>query len=133
MTEFVREDVKVSILGKDYAVRELSLAEKNKLFRSIGGLIRSIAGSAFFRKKDGGGIAFDWVDEVSLAELNFDKIILESVDALPELLRMAVPDFNDWDNIPESVSRQAVLKAVELQDFKGYVANFFSLAASLIR
>ena len=46
---------------------------------------------------------------------------------------MAVPDFNDWDNLPESVSRQAVLKAVELQDFKGYVANFFSLAASLIR
>ena len=132
MKDLTRDDVSVSINGKDYSVRELSLAEKNKLFRSIGGFIRSIAANAFFKKKDG-GIAFDWIDEVSLADLNIDKIILESVDALPELLRLAIPDFNDWNNLPESASREAVAKAVEVQDFKGYIANFFSLGASLFR
>ena len=106
--------------------------QKNKLLHSIGDLIKSIMGNVFFKKKDS-GIAFDGNDEVSLAELNIDKIIMESVDALPELLCMAVPDFKDWDSLPESASREAIIKAVEVQDFKGYIANFFSLGAGLIR
>ena len=133
MDEFIQDRITVNIQGKEYSVKELTLSQKNKLLHSVGGLISRIAGNAFFRKNDSGGIAFDWADEVSLAELNIDKIILESVDALPELLRLAIPDFKDWDNLPESASREAVLKAVERQDFKGYIANFFSLGTSLIR
>lgn len=123
----------VNIQGKQYNVRELSLVQKNKLLGTVSGVIRSIANNAFFKKSDDGGIAFSFIDEVSLAELDFDKIILSSIDATPELLRMAIPDFSDWDNLPESESREALIKAVEVQDFKGYIANFFSLGKTLIR
>ena len=133
MKNFVREYNTVNIEGKDYSLRELSLAEKNKLVGGIGESLRKIANNAFFRKKESGGLSFDWVDEVSLAEINIDKIILSAIDILPELLRLSVPDFNDWDNLPESEARAVLLKAVEAQDFKGYVANFFSLVTAIIR
>jgi hypothetical protein len=125
------KDVTVSIQGKEYKVKELSLAQKNRLLGSAGEVLRSIANNAFFRKNEAGGLSFSFIDEVSLAELNFDKIILTSIEATSELLRMAIPDFKDWDNLPESASREALRKAVEVQDFKGYIANFFSLAKAL--
>ena len=133
MNDFVRETVKVSILGKEYVVKELSLAQKNKLLGVVGEFIRDIAGNAFFKKDDTGGLHFNFADEVSLAELNIDRIILSSIDATPELLRLSIPDFKDWDNLPESASREALLKAVEVQDFKGYITNFISAATNLIR
>ncbi len=133
MKEFVQNNVTVSILGKDYAVKELTLAQKNKLLAVVGEFIRDIAANAFFKKDDTGGLHFNFADEVSLAELNIDRIILSSIDATPELLRLAIPDFKDWDNLPESASREALRKAIEVQDFKGYIANFFSAATNLIR
>ena len=123
----------VSILGNEYKVRELSLAEKNKLLGTAGELIHKLANNAFFKKTEAGGRDFSFIDEVTLADLNFDKIILSSIEATPELLRLAIPDFSDWDNLPESASREALLKAVEVQDFMGYISNFFLLGANLIR
>ena len=133
MENFVQENATVQILGKDYAVKELTLAQKNKLLMHVGELIRSLAGHAFFKKKDSGGISLNFDDEVSFAELNVDKIFLSSVDATPEILKLSIPDFNDWDNLPESASRQALVKAVEVQDFKGYLTNFFSVGNAIIR
>ena len=123
----------VTILGKDYPVRELSLAQKNKLLGSIGELIQSIAKHAFFKKDGNGGFSFSFDDEVGLDELNIDSLILSSINALPELLALAVPDFNDWDNLPESESREALKIAIDVQDLKGYFANFFSLFMNLFR
>ena len=123
----------VSILGNEYKVRELSLAQKNKLLGTADELIHKLAENAFFKKNEVGDIAFSLIDEVSLADLNFDKIILSSIEATPELLRLAIPDFSDWDNLPESASREALLKAIEVQDFMGYISNFFSLGANLFR
>lgn len=133
MKDFVREYEKVNIEGKDYNIRELSLAQKNKILGNIGELIRNIAQNAFFKKSDDGTISFNFVDEISLAELNIDKIILSAIDILPELLKLSIPDFTDWDNLPESESRSLVRKVLEINDFKGYIANFFSLAIALIR
>ena len=126
-------NVTVSIRGNEYTVRELSLAQKNKLLGMTGELIHKLANNAFFKKNEAGGRDFSFIDEISLAELNFDKIILNSIDATPELLRLAIPDFSDWDNLPESETREALLKAVEVQDFWGYISNFFSVGANLIR
>ena len=126
-------DTSVLIRGNEYKVHELSLAQKNKLLGSVGGFVRKIFNNAFFRKNEEGGISFNFIDEVSLADLDFDKIILSSIDATTELLRLAIPDFNDWDNLPESASREALIKAAEIQDFKGYISNFFSLGNALIR
>ena len=123
----------VTILGKDYPVRELSLAQKNKLLGGIGNIIQSIAKHAFFKKNNDGGISFSFDDEVALDTLNIDSLIISSVNALPDLLALAVPDFNDWDNLPESESREALKVALDVQDLKGYFANFFSLFNSLFR
>lgn len=133
MEGIIKERVTVKILGEDYEVKELTLAQKNKLLVHAGDMIRSLAGHAFFRKNDSGGISFSFIDEVSFADLNIDKIFLSSVEAMPELLRLAIPDFKDWENLPESSSRQALLKAVEVQDLKGYLTNFFSLGTAVIR
>lgn len=133
MKEFVHEDVFVDIRGKQYGVRELSLSQKIRLLSDVGEFVRDILNHAFFRKNESGGISFAFDDEISLADLNFDKIILGSIQAVPELLRLAVPDFKDWDNLPESESREALLKVIEVQDFKGFVANFFSAGKNLFR
>ena len=124
----------VTILGKEYPVRELSLAQKNKLLGGIGEIIRSISKHAFFKKDGiGEGNFFSFDDEVGLDELNIDSIILSSINALPELLALAIPDFTDWDNLPESESREALKAAVQVQDLKGYFANFFSLFMNITR
>lgn len=133
MKEFVREYPTVNIEGKDYNLRELSLSEKNKLIGGLGDFIKDLAKNAFFKKTDDSGISFNFIDEISLAELNIDKIILGAIDILPELLKLAVPDFKDWDNLPESESRAVLIKAIEVQDFKGFIANFFSLGTAIIR
>lgn len=133
MKEFVREYPTVNIEGKDYNLRELSLSEKINLIGGLGDFIKNFAKNAFFKKSDDGGISFNFIDEISLAELDIDKIILGAVNILPELLKLAVPDFTDWDNLPESESRAVLLKAVEIQDFKGFVFNFFSVGTAIIR
>ena len=133
MKEFAREDISVDIRGKQYGVRELSLSQKIRLLSDVGEFIRDILNHVFLRKNESGGISFAFDDEISLADLNFDKIILGSIQTVPELLRLAVPDFKDWDNLPESESREVLLKVIEVQDFKGFVANFFSAGKSLFR
>ena len=123
----------MSIQGKEYTLRELSLSEKISIIGGLGDFIKDLAKNAFFKKSDDGGITFNFIDEISLAELNIDKIILGAVNILPELLKFSVPDFNDWENLPESESRAVLLKAIELQDFKGFIVNFFSLGTAIIR
>lgn len=133
MKNLTREKICVSIQGKEYTLRELSLAEKNNLIGGLGDFIQKIAKNAFFQKSDNGEFSLNFIDEISLADLDIDKIILSTINILPELLRLAVPDFNDWDNLPESESREVLLKAVEVQDFKGYITNFFLLGTAIIR
>ena len=133
MDEFIKDEVKVKILGKEYKVHELSLAQKIKIVGSIGDFIKDIAKNAFFKKKDDGSIVFNFIDEVSFADLNIDKIIISSIEALPELLKLSIPDFKDWDNLPESQSREAIIKVLEVNDFKGFITNFFSLGKLIIR
>ena len=133
MEKLVRERVVVSIQGKEYTLRELSLAEKINIIGGIGESIKKITQNIFFKKNDDGGLKIDFVDEISFAEIDIDKIILGAVNILPELLKLSVPDFNDWENLPESESRAVLLKAIELQDFKGFIINFFSLGTAIIR
>ncbi len=133
MKEFAQKEVKVSIFGKEYEVKELSLAQKIKVLGGISEFIRDIAKNAFFKKADDGKITFNFIDEISLAELNIDKIIISTLEILPELLALSIPDFKDWDNLPESQSREALIKVLEVNDFKGFIANFISLATKIIR
>lgn len=125
----------VTILGKEYLVRELSLAQKNKIMHDSGvdEILRNAFKHVFVKKNGKGSLSFDCDDEIGLDSINADSLILSSIDALPELLALAIPDFKDWDNLPESESREALKAAVEVQDFKGYFANFFSLFMNITR
>jgi len=133
MNEFAEKNVTTKIFGAKYKVKELSLAQKIKIFGGVSEFIRDIAKNAFFKKDDKGNIFFNFIDEVSLADLNVDKIILNALDILPELLALSIPDFKDWDNLPESETREALGKVLEVNDFKGFVANFISSATKIIR
>lgn len=123
----------ITILGKEYPVRELSLAQKNNLLGGIGEIIRSIAKHAFFKKDGKGNFSFGFDDDVGLDSLNIDTLIISCINALPELLALAIPDFKEWDNLPESEAREALKIAVQVQDLKGYFANFFSLFMNITR
>ena len=108
---------------------------KSRNFHSLKKLKFSavIAKNAFFKKADSGSISFNFIDEISLAELNVDKIIMNTLEVLPELLALSIPDFKDWDNLPESETREALGKVLEVNDFKGFVINFIFSAAKIIR
>ena len=133
MKEFIKDSIKVEILGKEYSVKELSLSQKIKITGSIGDFIKDIAKNAFFKKADDGIITFNFVDEINFADLNIDKIIISTIEVLPEILKLSIPDFKDWDNLPESQSREALTKVLEVNDFKGFITNFFSLGKTIIR
>lgn len=132
MKEFAEKDIKVKISGEEYQIKELSLAQKIKIIGGISEFIRDIAKNAFFKKSDNGSLTFNFIDEISLAELNVDKIIMNALDVLPELLALSIPDFKDWDNLPESQTREALGKVLEVNDFKGFVINFIFSAAKII-
>ena len=85
MKEFAEKDIKVKISGEEYQIKELSLAQKIKIIGGIAEFIRDIAKNAFFKKSDNGSLTFNFIDEISLAELNVDKIIMNTLDVLPEL------------------------------------------------
>lgn len=85
------------------------------------------------KKNNNSGISLDCDDEVALDALNVDALIMSSVNSLPELLALAVPDFHDWDNLPESESREALNIAVQVQDLKGYFLSFFSVFKAVFR
>lgn len=131
--KFNQEEINVEILGKQYQVRELSLAEKIKIIGGLGEFVKNLARNAFFKKNENGNIALSFVDEVNFADLNIDKILLGTIEILPEILKLSIPDFKDWDNLPESQSREILLKVLEVNDFKGFIANFFSLGKAIIR
>ena len=133
MKNFTKEKVSVELSGKSYEVRELTLGEKIKLLSPMGEIIKKIAGNAFFRKSESGGIIFDWNDEVSLAELNIDQLILGTIGVLPELLTLSIPEFTDWENLPESETREILPEVLKVNDFKGFITNFFSLGTAIIR
>ncbi len=132
MNEFVRKNISVNIMGSEYPVRELSLAQKIKVLNPVGEFLRDIAKNAFFRKDDKGSISFNFIDEISLAELNLDKIIMCCAGALPEILAMSVPDFKDWDTLPETDTREVLKSVMKVNDFKGFITNFISLATMAI-
>ena len=134
MKELLEKNQTVTIQGKEYKLREMSLAEKIKILDVVGDFIKDITKHAFFKKVEGSSTPkFFLDDEIGLDALNIDKIILSSVQALPEILKLSVPDFTDWQNLPESQSREILKDVLEINDFKGFIANFISLATAIIR
>lgn len=133
MKEAIQEVHTVNILGNEYKIHELTLAEKIKLLAPIENTLREIAKCTFFKKTESKRLLFDWNDEISLADLNVDKILTYFIQQLPEILKLSVPDFTDWENLPELQSREAVKIILQVNDFKGFIANFISLGTAIIQ
>ena len=132
-SEFVPEKRTVKIRGQDYALREMSLAEKIRVVGPIGEFINEMVSHVFIRKDGSGGIKVEIPDTLSVAELKVDKALMTSANALPEILALSVPDFKDWDNLSESETREPLATVMEINDFAGFVINFISLAGKAIR
>ena len=132
-SEFAQEKRTVKIRGQEYALRELSLAEKIRVVGPIGEFINEMVSHVFIRKDGSGGIKVEIPDTLSVAELKVDKALMSSANALPEILALSVPDFKDWDNLSESETREPLAAVMELNDFAGFVVNFISLAGKAIR
>lgn len=110
-SEFAPEIRNVTIRGKEYKVREMSLAEKIK---TLGPVAESIAKNVDFKAANEG------MDEF---EANI-KMFLCIGEVLPEILSMCVPDFKDWDDLSESETREPLRTVIEVNDFVGFIRNF---------
>lgn len=133
MNELLQKNSSVTIQDKEYKLRELSLAEKIRILGVVGDFVKDITKHAFFKMNADKGKKLFFDDEIGLDQLNIDKIILTSIQALPEILALSVPDFKDWDNLPESQSRDVLIKVLEINDFSGFILNFMHLATAIIR
>ena len=131
--EFVDKKRLVKICGQDYLLKELSLAQKIKVIGCIAEQIGDITKNILIRKDGKGGVKIEIPENLNLADLNIETILISSINALPKILALSIPDFKDWDTLPESDTREALLSAMEINDFAGFIANFMSLAGSAIR
>lgn len=116
-SEFAPPERFVSIRGKDYRLREMSLAEKIRL---MGPIAESIVRNVDFSKAGDGDRTADI------------QLFLCMGEALPEVLSLSVPDFKDWDALGESETRAAVREVIAINDFFGFTRNFTESLGSVM-
>ena len=132
-SEFAPGKRTVKIRGQDYALREMSLAEKIRVVGPIAEKLNETIKAIGLKKTGKGGVGLDIPERFSLGDLNIDQVLMGSIAALPEILKLSVPDFKDWDNLSESETREPLVAVMEINDFWGFVVNFISLAGRAIR
>nr|DAY45227.1 MAG TPA: hypothetical protein [Caudoviricetes sp.] len=132
--EFVPEKRTVTIRGQEYLLREMSLSEKIDVLGPIAeALSEAVKVIGLKRSEGGGGFGIDVPERFSLSDLQIEAVVIRSAKTLKAILEKSIPDFTDWDNLPESQTREPLKAAVEVNDFLGFLLNFIHLGASAIR
>lgn len=132
--EFVPEKRTVTIRGQEYPLREMSLSEKIKVLGPIAeALNEAVKVIGLKRSEGGGGFGIDVPEKFSLADLQIETVLMRSALTLQPILEKSIPDFTDWDSLPESETREPLKAAVEVNDFLGFLLNFIYLGAKAIR
>ena len=132
--EFVPEKRTVTIRGEEYTIREMSLSEKIDVLGPIAeALNEAVKVIGLKRSEGGGGFGLDVPERFSLSDLQIEAVVIRSAKTLKAILEKSIPDFKDWDNLPESQTREPLKVAVEVNDFLGFLLNFIHLGASAIR
>ena len=132
--EFVPEKRTVTIRGQAYPLREMSLSEKIKVLGPIAeALHEAVRVIGLKRSESGGGFGIDVPEKFSLADLQIETVLMRSALTLQSILEKSIPDFTDWDSLPESETREPLKAAIEVNDFLGFLLNFIHLGASAIR
>ena len=132
--EFVPEKRTVTIRGQEYTIREMSLSEKIDVLGPIAeALNEAVKVIGLKRSEGGGGFGIDVPERFSLSDLQIEAVVIRSAKTLKAILEKSIPDFADWDNLPESQTREPLKAAVEINDFLGFLLNFINLGASAIR
>lgn len=132
--EFVPEKRTVTIRGQEYLLREMSLSEKIDVLGPIAeALNEAVKVIGLKRSEGGGGFGLDVPERFSLSDLQIEAVVTRSAKTLKAILEKSIPDFADWDNLPESQTREPLKAAVEVNDFLGFLLNFIHLGASAIR
>lgn len=132
--EFVPEKHTMTIRGQEYLLREMSLSEKIDVLGPIAeALSEAVKVIGLKRSEGGGGFGIDVPERFSLSDLQIEAVVIRSAKTLKAILEKSIPDFTDWDNLPESQTREPLKAAVEVNDFLGFLLNFIHLGASAIR
>lgn len=132
--EFVPEKRTVTIRGQEHLLREMSLSEKIDVLGPIAeALSEAVKVIGLKRSEGGGGFGIDVPERFSLSDLQIEAVVIRSAKTLKAILEKSIPDFTDWDNLPESQTREPLKAAVEVNDFLGFLLNFIHLGASAIR
>ena len=132
--EFVPEKRTVMIRRQEYPLREMSLSEKIEMLGPIAeALNEAVKVIGLKRSEGGGGFGIDVPEKFSLADLQIETVLMRSARTLKAILEKSIPHFTDWDNLPESQTREPLKAAVEVNDFLGFLLNFIHLGARAIR
>ena len=132
--EFVPEKRTVMVRGQEYPLREMSLSEKIKVLGPIAEALNdAVKVIGLKRSEGGGGFGIDVPEKFSLADLQIETVLMRSALTLQPILEKSIPDFTDWDSLPESETREPLKAAVEVNDFLGFLLNFIHLGAKAIR
>ena len=119
--EFVPEKRTVTIRGQEYTIREMSLSEKIDVLGPIAeALNEAVKVIGLKRSEGGGGFGIDVPERFSLSDLQIEAVVIRSAKTLKAILEKSIPDFADWDNLPESQTREPLKAAVEV-DRKAHV------------
>ena len=128
------EDMMVEIRGKEYRVREMTLAEKRKIFSPVVDFFKNVIKDVKIKRTPQGGIDFVLPDEgIQISDIKIEEILYSFLDFMPDMLSMSIPDFKEWDTLSESETREPLEKAMQINDFGGFVINFISFMTAPIR
>ena len=114
------------IRGEEHPLREMTLREKIRVVGPLGDLVNEALRAVGLKRSDG-GVRLEVPEGMTLGDLGIGRLLMMSMDALPEILRLSVPSFDAWDELSESETREVLREAMELNDFGGFVRNFISL------
>lgn len=130
---FAPEKVTVTIRGQEYIVRELSFVEKVEVLGPLSEMLSNALKVIKFGKDENDRFKMNVPEGFTLGDINIGGMILSGLNAIPKLLAKSIPEFEDWDNLPESESREAISKALAKNDLGGFIVNFIMAAVRVIR
>jgi hypothetical protein len=129
--ETIAEPRKFSALvnGKEYEFKEMTLAGKMHVLSLIPESFERFLRNFRIKQTPDGGMRLEVAEETTFADVQLDRLIASSAEALLYMLGKSFPSYEgDWNELPESETRNAIVYAMLLNGWGAFIQNFFITA-----
>ena len=116
-----------TVKGEKFKFRELSLSEKMHVLSLLPDSFEKFLKNFRIEQKSDSTLGLAVLsDGVTLGDLPVSSLITSSAEALLYILPRSFPDCKeDWNSLPESETRDAILYALILNGWGAFIQNFF--------